>query len=116
MLLSDDSCRAIYGIRRYVRAWDFCRWRRDSGIQGAAASTDNLLKIVGAVLTAAFGGAVVTFMDTFRAPANGQEIDPKSFFMYPVALVVALLWPTLAMCGRGDRSREPSCNGSDRAS
>ena len=62
------------------------------GFKGAAASTDNFLKIMGAVLTATFSGAAVTFMDKIKIPEGVDKTDPRSFFMYPIGLVVALLW------------------------
>jgi hypothetical protein len=61
------------------------------GLKQAPSSVDNFIKIMGAVLTATFSGSAVAFMDKYKVPAT----DPKdflSFFMYPVGLLVALLW------------------------
>jgi hypothetical protein len=68
------------------------------GFSNAASSTDNFLKVLSAVLTGTFGGAVVAFMDKFNPPGaaagggNPPKVDGRSFFMYPLGLVVALLW------------------------
>ena len=57
------------------------------GLKQAVNSPDSFIKIMGAVLTATFSGAVVAFMDKYKGP-----VEPKSFFMYPIGLLVALLW------------------------
>jgi hypothetical protein len=62
------------------------------GFANAASSTENFLKVLSAVLTGTFGGAVVAFMDKLNPQPSGAKIDGKSFFMYPVGLVVSLLW------------------------
>jgi hypothetical protein len=63
------------------------------GLRKAATTIGDFLKMMTGVLTAAFGGVVVTFMDRFRpgGPSTGA-IDSRSFFMYPVGLLIALLW------------------------
>jgi hypothetical protein len=61
------------------------------GLKQAPGSVDNFIKIMGAVLTATFSGTIVAFMDKYKVSTD----DPKnfqSFFMYPIGLLVALLW------------------------
>jgi hypothetical protein len=61
------------------------------GFRNASTSVGDFLKVLSAVLTGTFGGAVIGFIDKYAAPGSAK-IDPMSLFMYPVGLLVALLW------------------------
>lgn len=61
------------------------------GLKQAPSSVNNFIKIMGAVLTATFSGTIVAFMDKYKVAANDAK-SFESFFMYPIGLLVALLW------------------------
>jgi hypothetical protein len=51
------------------------------------SSYDAFIKVMGAVLAATLSGVAVGFMDKYKGSAQ-----PESFFMYPIGLLIALLW------------------------
>jgi hypothetical protein len=61
------------------------------GLKLAGNSTADFIKIMGAVLTATFSGVVIEYMSKFSAIASDSK-GAQSFFMYPIGLLVALLW------------------------
>jgi hypothetical protein len=59
------------------------------GLKQAASSTTNYVTVTGALVAIAFGGAVLAFADKLK-DLMGSHTD--AFFMYPIGLLVALLW------------------------